>query len=103
MEPKQNEKIYSSYTPAQKKATYLYRAKNHEAYNAYQRAYHKEQMETNEGYRQRKAASAQRANAKTRALKAKQEQIEAEKKIKIIYSDTNIDEEIKNEIIKNDF
>ena len=41
------------YTEAQKRATYAFREKNRDAYNAYQRAYHAERMRTDIDYRNR--------------------------------------------------
>lgn len=92
----------SSYTPAQKRATLKYREQNKEAYNSYQREYHKEQMATNEDYRRRKAEAAARTNAKIRARKQAYELACAEEKIQIIYSDTNIDKELTNQILKSE-
>ena len=57
------------YTEAQKRATYAFREKNRDAYNAYQRAYHAERMRTDIDYRNRKAKQSIEANRRSRERK----------------------------------
>ena len=57
------------YTEAQKRATYAFREKNRDAYNAYQRAYHAERMRTDIDYRNRKAKQSIEANRRARDRK----------------------------------
>jgi len=57
------------YTEAQKRATYAFREKNRDAYNAYQRAYHAERMRTDIDYRNRKAKQSIEANRRARERK----------------------------------
>ena len=57
------------YTEAQKRATYAFREKNRDAYNAYQRAYHQERMRTDIDYRNRKAKQSIEANRRSRERK----------------------------------
>jgi len=57
------------YTEAQKRATYAFREKNRESYNAYQRAYHAERMRTDIDYRNRKAKQSIEANRRSRERK----------------------------------
>ena len=57
------------YTQAQKKATYAFREKNRDAYNAYQRAYHAERMRVDIDYRNRKAKQSIIANKRAREKK----------------------------------
>ena len=57
------------YTEAQKRATYAFREKNRDAYNAYQRAYHAERMRTDIDYRNRKAKQSIVANRRARERK----------------------------------
>ena len=57
------------YTEAQKRATYAFREKNRDAYNAYQRAYHQERMRTDIDYRNRKAKQSIEANRRARERK----------------------------------
>ena len=64
MEPKKD-----FYTEAQKRATYAFREKNRQAYNAYQRAYHAERMRTDIDYRNRKAKQSILANKRSREKK----------------------------------
>jgi len=57
------------YTQAQKRATYVFREKNRDAYNAYQRAYHQQRMRTDIDYRNRKAKQSIEANRRSRERK----------------------------------
>ena len=57
------------YTEAQKRATYVFREKNRDAYNTYQRAYHAERMRTDIDYRNRKAKQSIIANRRAREKK----------------------------------
>ena len=50
------------YTEAQKRATYTFREKNRDAYNAYQREYHAERMRTDIDYKNRRAKQSIEAN-----------------------------------------
>jgi len=52
-----------------KRATYAFREKNRDAYNAYQRADHKERMRTDIDYRNRKAKQSIEANRRARERK----------------------------------
>ena len=57
------------YTEAQKRATYAFREKNREAYNAYQREYHAERMRTDIDYKNRRAKQSIEANRRARERK----------------------------------
>ena len=57
------------YTEAQKRATYTFREKNRDAYNAYQREYHAERMRTDIDYKNRRAKQSIEANRRARERK----------------------------------
>lgn len=80
------------YTEAQKKATYAFREKNRDAYNAYQRQYHQERMRTDLDYRNRKAAQSIEANRRARERKKN------EKLAKIILQKQKENEDLESSI-----
>ena len=80
------------YTEAQKRATYAFREKNRDSYNAYQRQYHQERMRTDLDYRNRKAAQSIEANRRAREKK------KAEKLAKIILQKQKENQEVQSSI-----
>ena len=83
------------YTEAQKRATYAFREKNRDAYNAYQRAYHAERMRCDIDYRNRKAKQSIEANRRSRerkeAIKIASLIIQKEKDTDTLVSSLNAD------------
>ena len=83
------------YTEARKHATYAFREKNREAYNAYQREYHAERMRTDIDYKNRRAKQSIEANRRARerkqAIKIASLNIQKEKDADKLTSSLNAD------------
>tara|TARA_R100000541_G_scaffold34127_2_gene42589 strand:+ start:1994 stop:2404 length:411 start_codon:yes stop_codon:yes gene_type:complete len=82
------DEIITSYTEAQKRAIYKYRAKNTEKYNNYTREYTQRKMDDPEFARRKKEATA-KSNEKVRLRKLADREA-LEKKIKIIKTEHSV-------------
>jgi len=84
--------VKASYSEAQKRAIYKYRAKNKDAYNKYQRERHNWRLDNEDGYREKKEKQYNIRNEKIR----KQREAELDAKV---YVETLAKPRLENIII----